>query len=70
MKCLRCGKEYTNAVPPVTNNGKFSENAIMADGWCDKCNQFCSNVLFRNSSAYAIPKNEMQDPMKRINTDK
>ena len=66
MKCLRCGKSFINSVPTITNSGTLAVKDIMTKKWCADCNQFCSNILFRESSAYMLPRNKIQDPMKRM----
>ena len=53
MKCLRCGLEYDNPVPEVTNpEGQIME--IMTVEWCPACNAIGVSVLFRERCAYQV----------------
>lgn len=53
MKCLRCGEEFTDPVPPETNpEGEITE--IMSSHWCANCNALGNSVLFREQAAYQI----------------
>ena len=60
MKCLRCGKEYDNSTPEVTDPGGRHE--IATNEWCAECNQFTMTVLLRWASAYRVT--HPQDPVK------
>ena len=52
-KCLRCGEEFTDPVPKVTNpEGEMTH--IASEDWCANCNAICSSVLFRERSAYQV----------------
>jgi DNA-directed RNA polymerase subunit RPC12/RpoP len=53
VKCLRCGKEYDNPIPKVTNlEGEITE--IMTKDWCARCNAIGTSVLFRERCAYQV----------------
>lgn len=53
MNCLRCGAEFDNPVPPVTNpEGRMDE--IMSVHWCPDCNAIGNSVLFRENAAYQV----------------
>lgn len=55
--CRRCGKEYDNPVPPVTNpKGEITE--IMTVEWCPQCNAVGASVLFREKSAYQVMQSD------------
>ena len=53
-RCLRCGKEFSNPVPEVVNPEGNRE--IATKEWCPKCNGLAMGIIFRQSSAYKIPK--------------
>ena len=51
-KCLRCGNEYDDPVPPVTHPDGIME--IASKLWCGDCNALTMSIIYRNSSAYRI----------------
>jgi len=52
-KCLRCGEEFTDPIPKVTNpEGEITD--IATNDWCSNCNAILSSVLFRERSAYQV----------------
>lgn len=65
MKCVRCGTEFDNPVPEVTNPAGNTE--IACNGWCPACNAFAMAIAFRFSSAY-LPESgnagEIRDPLR------
>lgn len=63
MKCKRCGKDFTNPVPPITNPDGDTEIACVE--WCPDCNRFVMNIIRRWSTAYAVDPGELYDPLKR-----
>ena len=50
--CLRCGKEFNNSVPKITNSKGFTE--IATNEWCSDCNNLCMNLVFREGTAYKV----------------
>jgi hypothetical protein len=59
--CARCGREYENPVPSVTNpEGNITE--IAASEWCSDCNRIAMMAVFRQSSVYF--KKGATDPLK------
>lgn len=60
--CLRCGREFTNPVPEVTNPGLIRD--IACKGWCAACNAFTMSVVYRWSSAYAVDPKQLDDPLR------
>lgn len=49
--CVRCGKEYSNSIPPVVNpRGLVTEIATYL--WCAECNRLAVMLVFRESSVY------------------
>ncbi len=50
--CLRCGKEFSNPIPPVTNPEGYTE--IATDLWCADCNALVMTVLSRGRTAYQM----------------
>ena len=50
-KCRRCGIEFGNPVPEVTNpEGRNKEIACVE--WCPRCNKVAMAALYRGASAY------------------
>jgi len=51
MKCLRCGNDFENPVPPITNpEGKSTE--IASSEWCSVCNQRAVMLIHREDTVY------------------
>lgn len=65
--CRRCGGEFDDPVPPVTNPSPFAIKEIASSEWCSTCNVFAMVIMFRNSSAY-LPESgkleELRDPVR------
>lgn len=61
-KCRRCGREFTNPVPEVTDPGRDPE--IACKEWCAECNAYTMNIIRRWSTAYAIDPRKLCDPLK------
>lgn len=49
--CLRCGREFEDPRPAVTNEDGINTE-IATDEWCPDCNRIVMMVVFRQSSAY------------------
>lgn len=54
MNCLRCGKEFENPVPEVTNISQTANSEIATSDWCADCNRLAMNVVFRESTFYKV----------------
>lgn len=53
MPCLRCGRDYEDPVPSVTNpDGQSTE--IATREWCPDCNRIAMMAVRRHSSAYFL----------------
>ena len=63
MKCLRCGKDFDDPRPEVTQPGLNPEIACVS--YCPDCNRAVMSYVFRNNSAYF--RKDFQDPMKEGN---
>ncbi len=48
--CVRCGKEYDEPIPKVTDPTGIKE--IASEHFCADCNALIMTVIYRNRSAY------------------
>ncbi len=60
--CKRCGREYDNPVPPITNTDPNFNREIATADWCAGCNAFVASIVHRGRSAYQ--QYPMCDPTK------
>jgi len=60
LVCRRCGREFTNPVPEVTDPSGNKEIACVE--WCSDCNALAMSILFRWSSAYCMK--HLRDPLR------
>lgn len=58
--CRRCGREFTNPVPEVTNPGGDTEIACVEI--CADCNCFIMNIVRRSDCAYKVK--HLHDPIR------
>jgi hypothetical protein len=58
-KCRRCGVEFTDPRPVVTNDEGIPEIASIE--WCADCNQYVMNVVSRHNSAYKVDPGTLKD---------
>lgn len=58
--CRRCGVEFTDPVPEVTDPGGNVEIACVE--YCADCNCFIMNVIHRHDCAYKV--RYIHDPVK------
>lgn len=61
-KCRRCGTEFTDPRPIVTNDEGIPE--IASKEWCADCNKYVMNVVFRHNSAYRASPGTLKDPFR------
>lgn len=51
MSCLRCGRDFSDPVPSVTNpDGRNPE--VACRDWCGDCNRIAMMAVHRTSSLY------------------
>ncbi len=60
MICKRCGREFSNPIPEITEPEGHRE--VASAEWCADCNSFAMSIVFRNSSAYR--KKKLYDPVR------
>ena len=60
--CKRCGREYDDPVPPITNPGRYINTEIMSREWCAGCNTVGAMAIHRGTSAYFTL--DIIDPLK------
>lgn len=60
-ECRRCGRDFTDPAPEVTNPGGNKE--VVCVGWCPDCNKLATIVLYRERTAY-YEKGVLHDPLK------
>jgi len=60
-KCKRCGKEFDDPVPLVTNPSGY-HTEICTDKWCPGCNRIGIIPIHRKASVYYV--STPKDPLR------
>lgn len=60
MKCKRCGREFSNPVPPLGfPNTSEPDYEIACIHWCPDCNRAAMMAVHRGGSAYFMSGNKL-----------